>query len=60
MKKPLALLLAALMSLSVLAACGAKEETPETPETPVETPGEEEPAEDVVDPLVWAEYDALY
>lgn len=59
MKKPLALLLAALMSLSVLAACGEKEETPETPETPVETPGEEEPAEDVVDALDWAEYDAL-
>ena len=55
MKKTLALLLAAVMLLSVLAACSSKEETPaqpektteepaQTPEAPVEEPAEETPA----------------
>ena len=61
MKKLIALLLAAFMSMSVLAAC-SNEETPEEPtETPVETPAEEpeeEPGE--VSPLPeWDAYDAL-
>ena len=49
MKKTLALLLAAVMLLSVLAACSGKQETPaaEEPaqtEQPAETPAQEEPA----------------
>ena len=55
MKKTIALLLAAVMLLSVLAACSSKEETPaqpektteepaQTPEAPVEEPAEETPA----------------
>ena len=58
MKKLIALLLAAFMSMSVLAAC-SNEETPEEPtETPAEEPGEEEPGE--VSPLPeWDAYDAL-
>lgn len=60
MKKPLALLLAALMSLTMFAACGSKGDDPKTPtETPTEEPGEEPSEEDVVDALDWAEYDAL-
>jgi len=63
MKKLIALLLAAFMSMSVLAAC-SNEETPEEPtETPAEEPGEEEPGEEEpgeVSPLPeWDAYDAL-
>jgi len=63
MKKLIALLLAAFMSMSVLAAC-SNEETPEEPtETPTEEPGEEEPGEEEpgeVSPLPeWDAYDAL-
>ncbi len=60
MKKITALLLAAFMSLSVLAAC-SNNETPETPEeTPeVETP-EETPEVEEANPLPeWDAYDAL-
>ncbi|HCW72830.1 MAG TPA: peptide ABC transporter substrate-binding protein [Clostridiaceae bacterium] len=63
MKKLTALLLAAMMSLSVLAACGNEDENPdaapETPaETPAETPGEEPTGE--ANPLPeWEAYDAL-
>lgn len=63
MKKLIALLLAAFMSMSVLAAC-SNEETPEEPtETPAEEPGEEEPGEEEpgeASPLPeWDAYDAL-
>src|SRR5690554_6969883 len=64
MKKLIALLLAAFMSMSVLAACSNNEETPEEPaETPAEEPAEEEPAEEEpadANPLPeWDAYDAL-
>lgn len=51
MKKALALALATVLSVSLLAGCGKKEEKPadtnvtETTETPAETPKEEAPAE---------------
>ena len=64
MKKLIALLLAAFMSMSVLAACSNNEETPEEPaETPAEEPAEEEPGEEEpadANPLPeWEAYDAL-
>lgn len=64
MKKLIALLLAAFMSMSVLAACSNNEETPEEPtETPTEEPGEEEPGEEEpgeANPLPeWGAYDEL-
>ena len=45
MKKTLALLLAAVMLLSVLAACSSKAETPAEPEQTTEEPAAETPAE---------------
>lgn len=60
MKKLTALLLAAMMSLSVLAACGNEEDNPNAPETPAETPAEPGEPTGEANPLPeWEAYDAL-